>query len=275
MPGTESKMTNYSEIKKIAKETALLTLEISYKAKVGHVGSSLSIVDILTVLYTSSLQIPRSLSNTRDRFILSKGHAAAALYATLYKKGILTKQELYTFGQNDGLCEHPEIKDKGIEMSTGSLGHGLAFGVGIAHGMKLLKKKSKAYVLISDGECGEGSVWEAALLAGTLQLDNLTVIVDYNKWQCFGKTGEVLSLEPFKEKWIAFGFGTREVDGHDIGQLVETFAHQPVERSKPSLIIAHTVSGKGISLIQDKLIGHYKVFSDEEYKEARKQLENL
>lgn len=267
-------MTN---IKKIAKEIALLTLEISYYGKTGHIGSALSISDILSVLYFKHMNISKSNlnRNDRDRFILSKGHAVAALYAALYKKGILSKKKLYSFGKDGGLCEHPEIKDPGIEMSTGSLGHGLAFGVGIALGQKLSKQKSKTFVLVSDGECDEGSIWEAALLAPNLYLDNLIVFVDYNKWQCFGSVEEVLSFGSFFDKWKAFGWEVKEIDGHDLMQIDNVLKEVPFSSGKPNLILANTISGKGIKLIENQLIGHYKIFTEQEYLSAREELESL
>ena len=246
----------------------MLTLDISFKAKTGHVGSALSIKDILTALYFSVM-------GRGDKFILSKGHAAASLYAALYKKGILSEKELDFFGQDGGLCEHPEAVTPGVEMTAGSLGHGLAFGVGIAHGQKLLKIKSRTFVLISDGECDEGSIWEAALLAPQLKLDNLVAIVDYNRWQCFGRTKEVINLDPLGDKWSAFGWEVKSVDGHNISDILKIFSRIPFRKGKPSLIIAKTNSGKGIPLIENKLIGHYKVFSEDEYKLAREHLEKL
>ncbi len=267
-----------SELHKVSKEIALLTLEISYLAKTGHVGSALSIVDILTVLYFTQLNVTLEnlSSEKRDRFILSKGHAAAALYATLYKKGILSKKKLYSFGSDEGgLCEHTEIEDTGIEMTSGSLGHGLGFGVGIALGMKLATVKSQVYVLISDGECGEGSVWESAYLASKLRLDNLTVIIDNNKWQCFGKVSDITNITPFRPKWESFGWHVEEIEGHDTSAIRNSFQRIKLVKEKPHVIIANTVSGKGISMIEDKLIGHYKVFTDEEYVLARKEIEQL
>lgn len=266
------------KLKKLAKEVSLLTLDISYKAKTGHVGSALSISDLLTVLYFSKMNINKNniSANTRDRFILSKGHAAASLYAVLYKKNILSKKELDSFGQDKGgLCEHPEIKDPGVEMTAGSLGHGLAFGIGIAMGLKKLKLPNKVYVLISDGECGEGSVWEAALLAPRLKLDNLSILLDYDKWQCFGPTGEVTKLEPLKDKWHSFGWEVGKVNGHDIKEIKTVLDRLPFQKNKPSVIVANTISGRGISLIENKLIGHYKVFDEKEYQIARKDLKSL
>ena len=286
------KNTPVSELKKQARETAVLSLDISFRAHTGHVGSALSISDLLCVLYTDQLNVSRATFNhpDRDRFILSKGHAAAALYAVLYQRGILTKRQLDSFGADGGgLCEHPEIQDSGVEMTTGSLGHGLAFGTGIAMGINLQRttdnlqqsrqgkgnRKSRipqVFVLISDGECSEGALWESALLAPRLKLDNLTAILDYNKWECFGRIGEVTVLEPLAAKWRAFGWEVRETDGHNIRQIRDTYRALPFRKGKPSLILAHTVSGRGIPLIEDKLIGHYHVFSKDEYTTARKDL---
>lgn len=261
------KKTATVKLQKIAKEIALLTFDISYRAKVGHVGSSLSICDILTVLYFSTMKVGH------DKFILSKGHAAASLYATLYKRGILSLKELDSFGLDSGLCEHPEVKTPGVEMTSGSLGHGLGFAVGTAYAQKLHKKNDRTFVLVSDGECDEGSIWEAALLAPKLRLDNLTAIVDYDKWQCFGKIKDVIDLEPFEDKWRAFGWEVRNVNGHKVAELSKTLSNTPFKKNKPNLIIAQTISGKGIPAIENQLIGHYKVFNEEEYQTSRKHLE--
>lgn len=263
------------QLEKIAREVALLTLEISYRAKVGHIGSALSIADILTVLYFSKLNISvDTLTDpSRDRFILSKGHAVAALYAVLHKRGILSREQLFSFGsEGGGLCEHPLYSDPAIEMTSGSLGYGIGFGVGIAYAMIKQRKESHVFVLISDGECGEGSIWEAAILAARLCLHNLTIILDYNRWQCFGRTEEVTRLEPLADKWKSFGWGVNEIAGHSIEQIKNALNNLPFEREKPSIIIAHTESGHGITSIQDKQDGHYKVFNDEEYQQARDEL---
>jgi transketolase len=312
-----SPMSTY-ELKKLALEVALSTLGISYRKKIGHVGSSMAISDLLSVLYFDRLNITRQNLNdmARDRFILSKGHAAAALYAVLHKKGILSAAQFESFAENGGLCEHPEIKTPGVEMTSGSLGHGLAFGAGIAWGlMKLydaevanknldpssvslakkapVKKSShsrsqseaglnfissphrkvpQVYVLISDGECGEGSVWEAALFASRMKLDNLTVILDNDGWQCFGETEKITHLAPLAAKWRAFGFAVAEVDGHNIREIQKTFRDLPVKPGHPTMIIADTKSGHGIPSIEDKLIGHYHVFSQTEYADAVAEL---
>lgn len=266
-----------NRLKAIAKEVAITILDISYRAKTGHVGSALAISDILTVLYFSAMNISRKnlSSQRRDRFILSKGHAAAALYSVLYKKRIISKKQLESFGQEYGLCEHPEIKENGVEMTTGSLGHGLAFAVGIAYGLKLQNIKSNVFVLISDGESGEGSVWEAALLAPRLLLNNLIAITDYNKWQCFGPTPEITKLDPLAKKWQCFGWNVIETKGHNLEEIKKAIDIAKKEKEKPTMIIAYTIMGRGISTIENQLIGHYKVFNHDEYKVARKELQKL
>lgn len=259
---------NIRQLKKIAKEIALLTLDISYKGKVGHIGSALSISDLMTVLYFSCL-------GKKDRFILSKGHAAAALYTVLYKKGILNKKTLFSFAQDGGLCEHPLIQTPGVEMTTGSLGHGLAFGIGVALGLKKLGEKAQVYVLISDGECNEGSIWEAALLAPKLRLDNLTVILDYNGWQCFGKIEEVINLEPLDKKWQAFGWATLNIDGHNITQIKSALKSIALKKGQPNIIIAKTIIGKGVSLIENNQLGHHQILNQQQYLQAKKEIINL
>ncbi len=256
------------DLRKLSKEIVLLTLEISYQGQVGHLGSALSISDLLTALYFSHLK-------SHDRFILSKGHAAAALYSVLYKKGILKKKELSSFGQDGGFCEHPLIQTSGVEMTAGSLGHGLAFGLGLALGIKKKDLSSQVFVLISDGECNEGSIWEAALLAAQLNLVNLTVILDYNGWQCFGSVNQVINLEPLDKKWQAFGWQTLNIDGHNLTRIKSALKSLPLKRGQPSIIIAKTIMGRGISLIENNQLGHHKVLDKNEYLQAKKELNKV
>lgn len=251
-------------------------VESSYRARTGHIGSALSIADLVSVLYFSELRISARTvaSNRRDRFILSKGHAAAALYATLHQKKILPDELFRSFAREEGgLCEHPEIRDPGVEMSTGSLGHGLAFGTGIALGLKRQRLDNRVFVLISDGECGEGTIWEAAQLAATHKLDNLTVIIDFNGWQCFGRSTEILALQPFQAKWEAFGFAAKTIDGHTIPEIVRTYGQLPFRKGKPSCIIANTVTGKGVAVLENTIDAHYKVLTDAEYRQAMEELQ--
>jgi len=259
----------------LARDVRLCILDCSFNAHTGHVGSALSIADILTTLYFTHLNVTSKniTSPARDRFILSKGHAAAALYAVLYTRGIIQKKQFDSFGMDrGGLCEHPEQMVAGVEMTSGSLGHGMGFAIGIALGLKKKRMRASVSVLISDGECGEGSVWEAALLAPRLGLDNLTVIVDYNRWQCFGALDEITHIEPFGAKWKSFGWAVQEVNGHDLFAMQKLFKALPFEKGKPNVIIAHTIMGKGIALIEHKHDGHFHVFSKPEYETARREL---
>ncbi|MFH0863467.1 MAG: transketolase [Candidatus Gottesmanbacteria bacterium] len=231
-------------------------------AKAAHIGGALSVVDILTVLYFDILKInPQRLKDPfRDRLIFSKGHAASALYATLAQRGFFSKRMLKTYFANGSKMPGHPVKNcvPGIEVSTGSLGHGLSMGLGIALSAKLDRQKYKTYVIMSEGDCDEGSTWEAAMMASHLYLDNLIAIIDYNKIQAFGKSTEVLNLEPLKDKWQAFGWGVREIDGHNYQEIEKVMKSVPFKKGKPNLIIAHTIKGKGISFMEDKLEWHYR-----------------
>lgn len=229
--------------------------------KRGHVGASFSLVEILRVLYDDILRYdPENTRWTkRDRFILSKGHGCIALYVLLAEKGFIAEKELWKFCQIDGILGgHPEHKVPGVEASTGSLGHGLAIGVGMAINAKHEKSDHKIIVLIGDGESNEGSVWEAALCAGKHQLDNLTVVIDYNKHQSYGTTFEVQDLEPLADKWKAFGFEVKEVDGHNVEELRSALSQLPFTEHKPSALICHTVKGKGVSFTEGNMHWHHK-----------------
>ncbi|MCE7505289.1 transketolase [Polynucleobacter sp. IMCC30063] len=228
----------------------------------GHIGSSMSLVEVLRVLFDSHLKINPSNPSwpDRDRFILSKGHGCLALYALLADKGYFELSELDTFCAFDSILGgHPDLhKVPGVEASTGALGHGLSIGVGMAIAARLAKMNNRVYVILGDGEINEGSVWEAALSASKHQLTNLTILVDYNKLQSYGPTSEVLNLEPLVDKWRAFGFSVREVDGHNIKNLNEIFSQLPFEDSKPNAIICHTIKGKGISFAEGVAEWHHK-----------------
>ena len=228
----------------------------------GHVGSAFSLVEILRVLYDDVLKYDPKNPRwpQRDRCILSKGHGCLALYVLLAEKGFFPEAELWKFCKVDGILGgHPEYgKVPGIEASTGSLGHGLPIGVGFALNARYEKAPHRVFVVGSDGESNEGSVWEAALCAGKHKLSNLTVLVDYNKQQSYSTTYEVLDLEPFADKWRAFGFAVEEVDGHDVGQLRAALKRVPFDKDKPSTIICHTIKGKGISFVENNLNWHHK-----------------
>ena len=262
---------------RISKDIRKNIIKMVTVSKSSHVGSALSIVDILVILYFKILNIdPLSPEKEdRDRFILSKGHASTALYAILSKRGFFHKDLLDKYYIDGGVL--PGHLDSsvtpGVEVSTGSLGHGLSIGTGMAIAAKHDNKNYKSYVLMSDGECDEGSVWEAAMLAAHLKLDNLVAIIDYNKIQSFGRTEEVVNLEPLYDKWVSFGWGVKEIDGHNYQELLNAFESLPIERGKPSMIIAHTIKGKGVSFMEDKLEWHYKSPTQEQYEIAMKEID--
>ncbi len=242
----------------------------------GHIPASLSIVEILTVLYYNILNVnpKKPKENGRDRFILSKGHACVALYAILADKDFFDKKHLDTFGRQDTILGgHPDMyKIPGVEATTGALGHGFPFGMGMALAAKLDKKDYRVFVLLGDGECQEGSIWEAALFAPQRKLDNIIVILDYNKYQALDSLDSIVSLEPFVDKWKAFGWEVREVDGHNISKLQNVFESIPFVSGKPNLIIAHTTKGKGISFMENIPIWHYRLPNKEEMKIACNEL---
>ncbi len=261
----------------LAKEIRRKIIKALYKAKAAHLSSCLSCADILTFLYFKILRIdPKNpLAEERDRFLLSKGHAVAALYVVLARKGFLPEEEiLNTYYQNGSRLPGHSTRDTvpGIEISTGSLGHGLSMGAGLALAAKHDGRNYRTFVLISDGECEIGSVWEAGLFAAHHKLDNLIAIVDYNKLQAFGWVKDILNIEPLVKKWQSFGWGVKEVDGHNFSELEKAFSKIPFESGKPSLLIAHTIKGKGISFIENKFEWHYFNLTREQYKQALKEL---
>lgn len=252
-------------------------LDIMDRARRGHLPSALSSVEIIRVLYEDVLRVdPQNpLWPDRDRFILSKGHGCLALYVALARKGFFPRQELYGFCEFGAMLGgHPEyMKAPGVEASTGSLGHGLSVGIGIALSARLDGRAFRTFALLSDGECDEGSVWEAAMCASKHRLTNLTAIVDYNKMQCYGETCEVMDLEPFAEKWRSFGFAVKEVDGHDVAGLGRVFRSVPFDAERPSVVICHTLKGKGIHSIEHNANWHHKSkISDEEMNTLYREL---
>jgi len=264
-----------SKCRKLVVAIRTHVLWMTHKANVSHVGSCLSIAEILAVLYGNVLRISPSRLDwpDRDRFILSKGHAAAAVYAALAELGFFPKEWLDTFCQDGSkLAGHITYGVPGVEVSTGSLGHGLSIGCGMALVGKRGGKSYRVFVLLSDGECDEGSTWEAALFAPHHRLDNLIAIVDYNKIQSFGTVKEVLDLEPLADKWRAFRWAVREIDGHDHEQIEEALTSVPFEPGKPSCIIAHTVKGKGVSFMENQLGWHYKSPDEEQLRHAMAEL---
>ncbi len=244
-----------------------------YKAKASHIGSCLSMADVLAVLYAQVLNIDPNDPNKpdRDRFILSKGHATAIMYAALAERGFIPIEELEEYCTDMArLTGHISHAVPGVEVSTGSLGHGLPIATGMA---LALKGTSRVFCLLSDGECDEGSNWEAILFAPHHKLENLTVIVDYNKIQSFGRVADVLNLEPFADKWRSFGWNVEDIDGHDIGAITAALQGAPAVAGKPTVVLANTVKGKGVSFMEDKLEWHYKSPSPEQLEEALAELD--
>ena len=243
-------------------------LNMVHRASSSHIGGCLSIADMLAVLYGQVLNVDAEQPDdpNRDRFILSKGHAAAALYAALAELGFFRNSWLEGYGQDGsplaGHVSHHGVP--GVEFSTGSLGHGLSVGCGTALSAKRSGPYFRSFVLLGDGECDEGAIWEASLFAAHHQLDNLTVLIDHNQYQGLDRVENVMRLGDLTEKWRAFGWSAKEVDGHDHQALRSCLQSLPFEQDKPSVLIAHTVKGKGVSFMEDELIWHYKSPSDEQ-----------
>jgi transketolase len=238
----------------------------------GHLGGTFSLIEIIRVLYDDVLRYDSSKPkwDKRDRFILSKGHGCLALYVVLADKGFFPEEELWKFCKADGILGgHPDYeKIPGVEASTGALGHGLSIGVGFALNALFNKSDHRIFVVLGDGECNEGSVWEAAMSAGNRKLSNLCVMVDYNKQQSYDTTYAVQDLEPFTDKWKSFGFAVAEVDGHDINELRKTLFDVPFKADRPTAIICHTVKGKGYGPAENNLAWHHKSkISDKEIGE--------
>jgi transketolase len=249
---------------------------MSHAAASAHLGSSLSCLDILTVAYWRVLNVDphNPAAPLRDRFILSKGHAAMAIYAALSMRGFFPEAELGTYNQDGGrLAEHPPANQlPGVEAATGSLGHGLPIGCGMALAGRINRQDYRVYALLSDGENNEGSVWEAAMFAAGQGLHNLCAIIDYNKWQATARSNETLALAPLADKWRAFGWDAHEVDGHDIDALEQLMSKVPNGSGKPVAIIAHTVKGKGVSFMEDDNNWHYRAPTADEVARAHEEL---
>ncbi len=241
----------------------------------GHMGGALSAADLLAALYFHHMRFKPEQPDwpDRDRFVLSKGHANAALGAVLAQAGLIKDEILDQFYGFDSLFGmHPDIKLAGVEMSTGGLGHGLSVGLGMALGARLQRKDFRVSVMIGDGELQEGSNWEAAMAAAHQKVSNLTAILDYNKVQQSGHVSTMMSLEPAADKWRAFGWSVREINGHDMGEIVSALDDLPFTDGRPSVIIAHTVKGKGVSFSEDTHLWHNNVVSDDVYRDALAEL---
>lgn len=269
---------NYTEKNLIQKATHIRKriLEIIFRAKGGHTGGSLSSVDILTSLYFSILRVDPTESKlkNRDRFILSKGHSVEGLYCVLAEAGFISDELLDSYGKFQSiLAGHPTVKIPGIEICSGALGHGLSVGVGMAIAAKMENEGSRVFVLMGDGEQGEGSIYEAAMSASHYKLDNLIAIIDRNKLQISGNTEDVMAIDPIRERWESLGWKTLECDGHNIGQLNNIFHSIPVQVGKPHLVIAHTIKGKGVSFMENHAKWHHGVPNAEQFAKAIKELE--
>ena len=266
-----------NNLKNFAKNIRKNIIFTAFKAgsKSAHIGGALSVADIIAVLYSDILKMKKSkiLDENRDRFILSKGHACLALYSALVEKKFLKKKDLETF-ESDGsnLLGHPIInKLLGIEFSTGSLGMGLSLGVGVALAAKKKQKKYKTYVILGDGECNEGSIWESILSASHFKLDNMTIIVDRNNFQQTGKNSSIMDLKNLKNKFKSFGCETVEIDGHDIKKIYKTLTAKNLN-NKPKVIVANTIKGKGFKLFENNNNWHHSVITKSIYKEILKEL---
>jgi transketolase len=267
---------SFPELEKLAGHIRFELVKMSHRAGTAHLGGALSCVDILVATYWGALNVNPQNPNRpgRDRLILSKGHAISALYATLAVKGFFPISSLEEYNRNGGhLPEQPSPGcAPGVEWATGSLGHGLSVGIGMALAGRIQGRKYRVVVVMSDGECEEGSVWEAAMFASKHGLTKLMAIIDYNKWQATGRSNEIMALDPLKSKWEAFGWRCYEVDGHDLRQLVEACWTTSDQDGKPIAIVAHTVKGKGISFIEDDNNWHYRSPTTEEVMQAAAEL---
>ncbi len=259
----------------LAKRLRRHVVNMTSRGKSSHVGSTLSMADIIAVLYTDILTVyPEEPKHPgRDRFVLSKGHAGACIYAALAERGFFSTDVLETHYQ-DGSILSGHVSHKGVpgvELSTGSLGHGLSVATGMAYAAKLSRADHRVVVVLSDGECDEGSNWEAIMFAAHHRLANMTAIVDYNKIQSLAAVSETLELEPFRAKWESFGWDVREVDGHDHAALKQALGKPHAER--PTVVIAHTVKGKGVSFMENTVLWHYRTPQGDEFNAALKELD--
>ena len=269
-------MRNIQSLAELAKRIRINALKMTSGGNSSHIGSIFSIADILAVLYGSFLKYDNKNPNliNRDRFILSKGHAGAGVYAALAECGFFPKSELKTHYKNgsklSGHVSHKGIP--GVELSTGSLGHGLGVGVGMAKSAKLAKMGHRIVILLSDGECDEGSVWEAVLFANHHSLNNIIAIIDYNKIQSLDTTDNTLTLEPFKDKWESFGWSVMEMNGHNHAEIKDCLDKARLSKSNPVVLIANTIKGKGVSFMENQVLWHYRTALNDEFDNAMKEL---
>jgi len=250
-----------------------IVIQQSKRANVGHIGSALSVADVVAALYGGVLRLSVPGAPDRDRFVVSKGHSVLAVYAAMHLRGGLSQAELDTYcGEGSLLGVHPDRELPGIDFSTGSLGFGLPVGVGATLAARLQGSERRVFVLVSDAECNEGSVWEAAMYAAHHRLGRLTVVIDLNGQQALGKTADILSLAPMAERWRAFGWAAHDVDGHDVPGLAARLGEPAAADGPPRVLVAHTTFGKGVSYMEGQLKWHYWPMSDDEYRQALSEL---
>jgi len=267
-------MSMLHEYQKLATKIRVDCLQMTHRGKSGHLGSMLSMADLLSVLYTTTLRVDPARPDwpDRDRFILSKGHGGAAVYSALAEKGFFPAELMEKYYLDDGMSGHISHHVPGVEFSTGSLGHGLPIAVGMALAAKHDGKKHRVFCLMSDGDCNEGSTWEAIMFAAQHGFDNLTVIVDYNRVQTLGKMEDVIEMEPFAQKMVDFGWAVRTIDGHDYQQIEDTLSQLPFEVGKPSWVLAKTTKCKGIKSMEGTVACHYGCVNDEQLASALAEL---
>jgi transketolase len=260
----------------MARQIRRVILEQSKRANVGHIGSALSVTDIIAALYGGVLRVADPQDPERDRFVLGKGHAMLAVHAALFLRGWISQQELNTYcGDGSLLGVHPEFGLRGVDFATGSLGHSLSLAAGAALAARLQQSPRRAFALLSDAECNEGSVWEAVMFAAHHKLANLVAMLDLNGQQAFGYTDQVLSLQPMAERWRSFGWDVHETDGHNVAALQKTLNGLDTAAGPPHVLIAHTTFGKGVSYMEGQIKWHYWPMSDAEYRQAVQEVEAM
>lgn len=271
-------MSEYKDLEKTSKNIRRSIVDMIYKASSGHPGGALSITDILVALYFKEMNIDENnpKMETRDRLVLSKGHASAGLYATLAEKGFFPKENLTSFRKIDSILQgHPDMKKiPGVDMSSGSLGQGLSIANGMAIAGKLDKRDYRVYVILGDGEIEEGQIWESAMSASHYKLDNLCVIVDNNNLQIDGEISNVMNPYPIDEKFEKFGFNVINIDGHNFDEIINAFENAKKVKDRPTAIIAKTIKGKGVSFMENQSSWHGKAPNDEQYAIAMKEFKN-
>jgi transketolase len=272
-PETVMTVRNAEDCRKMSRALQRWIIEQSHASNVGHISSALSITDLISAVWGGVMKKPGTTLPDRDRFILSKGHAALCLYAAMRWSGVIDGETYNTYcGEGSVLGVHPDCALEGIDLSTGSLGHGLSVACGLALGFRKRNLPPRVFILLSDAECNEGQVWEAAIFAAHHKLSNLTAVIDLNGLQAFGRTRDVLDLNQ-PTIWRAFGWDVREVDGHNLDQLLEELAPRALENAKPRVLIARTVGGHGVSFMEDQVDWHYRTMTEEQAAQALRELE--